>query len=199
VATEAVFYLSSNTSLDAADIELARRPVGALNANVSDTGSVVATIPADTAVGSYYVIELVDAANVVDEASETNNSYRSASIRIGPDLTFTALSAPSTVVAGATINVTDTTKNSGGGVAGASVNRYYLSVNTAIDAGDRILGTRSVPMLAAGLSDTATSAFTIPALAPGTYYLIASANDDSVVDETSTSNNIRRVTIRITQ
>jgi subtilase family serine protease/subtilisin family serine protease len=199
-ATEAVFYLSSNTALDAGDIEIARRPLGALNAGISDPGSANAVIPADTAVGSYYVIELVDAADTVEEANESNNSYRSGIIRIGPDLTFTALSAPGSAAAGASINVTDTTKNSGGGAAAASMNRYYLSANTAIDAGDTVLGVRSLSTLGAGAIDALTTAFTIPATqAPGTYYLIANANDNGAVEETSVANNTRRVIINITK
>jgi subtilase family serine protease len=199
-ATEAVFYLSSNTALDAGDIEITRRPLGALNAGISDPGSANAVIPADTAVGSYYVIELVDAADTVEEANESNNSYRSGIIRIGPDLTFTALSAPGSAAAGASINVTDTTKNSGGGAAAASMNRYYLSANTAIDAGDTVLGVRSLSTLGAGAIDALTTAFTIPATqAPGTYYLIANANDNGAVEETSVANNTRRVIINITK
>ena len=199
-ATEAVFYLSSNTALDIGDIEIARRPLGALNAGISDPGSVVAVIPADTEVGSYYVIEHVDADDAVEEANETNNTYRSGTIRIGPDLTFTSLSAPSTAAAGASINVTDTTKNSGDGAAGASMNRYYLSLNTAIDAGDTVLGVRTVSPLGGGASQMVTTPFTIPATQPpGTYYLIANANDDAAIAETQDTNNIRRITIRITQ
>jgi subtilase family serine protease/subtilisin family serine protease len=199
-ATEAVFYLSSNTALDAGDIEIARRPLAALNAGISEAGSVKAVIPGDTAVGSYYVIELVDADDAVEEANESNNSYRSGTIRIGPDLTFTALSAPGSAAAGTSINVTDTTKNSGGDAAAASMNRYYLSANTAIDAGDTVLGVRSVSALGAGAIDALTTAFTIPAnQPPGTYYLIANANDSGAVEETSVANNTRRMLINITK
>jgi subtilase family serine protease/subtilisin family serine protease len=198
-ATEAVFYLSTNTSFDAGDIELARRPVPALNAGASNASSVTATIPADTPTGSYYIVEVVDPDDVVEEAVETNNSWRSSILRIGPDLTVSALSAASSVVAGATVTVTDTTKNSGG-AAPASLTGFYLSTNSALDAGDTALGTRAVPPLAAGATSAQTSTFTIPAnTAAGTYYLIANANDGLLVEETSTTNNQRRVTIKVTK
>src|SRR2546423_15083282 len=50
---------------------------------------------------------------------------------------------------GLPISVTDTTANQGQGSASASTTRYYLSADTAKDAGDTLLSpTRSVGVLA---------------------------------------------------
>ena len=198
--TEAVLYLSTNTTFDTSDVELGRRPVGVIAAGSVDSASVMVTVPVGTPVGSYYVIETVDAADVVDEALETNNIYRSGLVRVGPDLTMSALGMPSTVMAGSTVNVSDTTKNTGGGAATPSTTAFYLSSNTTLDAADIRLGIRVVPPLAAGISAAGTTAVTIPAtLAPGTYYLIANADDGAAVGETTETNNTRRVTIQVTQ
>ena len=50
-------------------------------------------------------------------------------MRIGPDLTVTAFTAPSSAVAGTSISVGDTTKNLGADSAPASVTNFYLSTN----------------------------------------------------------------------
>lgn len=197
---ETVFYLSSNTSIDATDVELGRQAIAALNPGAVDTRAMVLTVPPTTAVGTYYVVEHVDLDNAVDEAIEDNNVRSSGGIRIGPDLALTALSASSSVSAGASFSVSETTRNVGGGDASASTTTFFLSVDTTADAGDAVLGQRTVPSLAPGAGDTLTSALQIPASTPaGTYYLIAAANDGSTVQETLTSNNTRRVTVRVAQ
>jgi hypothetical protein len=96
--------------------------------------------------------------------------------------------------------VSNTTKNTGGGQAAASTTAFYLSSNTTLDAADMRLGIRIMPPLAAGISAADTTAVTIPAtLPPGTYYLIANADDTTAVAETTETNNTRRATIHVTQ
>ena len=198
-AAEAIFYLSANTTLDSTDVELQRRTVPPLGAGVSDAAAIAVTVPPNTTSGTYYVIEHVDPADLVDEASETNNTLRSNAIRIGPDMTLTALTAPSTAVTGSAINVTDTTRNAGGGAAGPSTTAFYLSLNTVVDSADVPLGSRSIGSLLAGASSTAATTLVIPGhVAAGTYYLIATADDGAVLDETSETNNTRRVTVTVT-
>jgi subtilase family serine protease len=200
VPSEAVFYLSANTTLDGLDVEIARRGIPALDPGVSSATTTVASIPADTQIGSYFVIEVVDPLDVVDEAVENNNSYRGNAVKIGPDLTVISLSAPATVVAGSSITVTDMTKNSGGGAVGASTTAFYLSTNVTLEPGDIAVGSRAVPGLAAGASHSFSGPITIPTTVPaGTYYLIANANEGVTVAETSTTNNVFRYVIRVTQ
>ena len=108
-----------------------------------------------------------------------------------PDLIVSApLSAPNASGAGLTISVTDSTKNQGTGSAGASTTRFFLSTNFALDASDVLLGSRSVPSLAAGATSTATTSLTIPAgQATGGYFIIAQADGDMVVAESVETNN----------
>ncbi|MBI5096612.1 MAG: DUF1566 domain-containing protein, partial [Nitrospirae bacterium] len=109
-----------------------------------------------------------------------------------PDLIVSSLTAPATAVAGAAIGVSDTTQNQGTGTAGASTTKLYLSTNTTYDTGDIPLGNRPVPSLAPGATDSGTTTVVIPSQICGnTFYIIARADGDGVVIETSETNNNR--------
>jgi len=81
--------------------------------------------------------------------------------------------------------------NRGGGDAGPSVVRFYVSTNLTLDAGDiPLVATRSVSSLAPGGSSAGSSTITIPSgTAPGSYYLLAKTDADGTVDETVETNN----------
>jgi subtilase family serine protease len=192
------FYLSPNSSWDAADTPIGSRDVPGLAAGALSTApSTTLTIPTDTPTGTYYVLAKADSASAVTETSETNN-VKADQIKIGPDLMVSALSVPTSAGQGMTIAVTDTTKNNGAGTAGASVTRFFLSPNTSFSETDTPLETRPVGALAAGVSSVATTNVTIPgSLQTGSYYLIAVADVTDAVPETSESNNTRYSLIRI--
>ncbi len=191
------FYLSTNSSLDSTDTFLGSRSVAALNAGTTNSGSTTVTIPAGTELGSYFILVSADDTNAVLESAETNNvSY--GTTKVGPDLTVFTLTAPPTAVAGATISVTDTTKNAGGGSSGASTTRLYLSSNFTFDAGDQPIGERTVPALGPNGTSAVQTQVTIPAgTAPGLYYIIAVSDADGAVTETTETNNTKALTIRI--
>ena len=190
-ASQTSFYLSTNTLFDAADVLLGSRAVSPLGAGAVSSASTIVTIPAGTMSGTYYVVARADAAGVVPEGNESNNT-RAASVRIGADLTIAAVTAPATGAAGSPIAISDTTTNTGGGVAAASVTKFYLSANAVLDAGDTALGARAVSALSGGASSTASSLVTIPAaMTGGAYYIIGQADADATVAETSEGNNIR--------
>jgi subtilase family serine protease len=197
-ATESVFYLSSNTALDAGDIELGRRNVPALNASATAVATVSLLLPSSLAVGNYYVLSQVDPANVVPELLESNNGKASTVVRVGPDLVVTALTGPSSAVQGTSVVVTDTTRNQGGGAAEPSVTRFYLSSNGALDSTDVLLGGRTVVGLSAGATSVVSTALTIPpGTAAGSYYVIAAADDERTVAETIETNNTRSLYLRV--
>jgi subtilase family serine protease len=123
-ASTTTFYLSANTSLDGTDVLLANRPVGTLAAGATNVGATTLTIPAATATGTYYLIASADGAGIVAETTETNNA-NVKSIKIGPDLVVSAVTAPPTAGAGRTITAGDTTTPRRGG-AGASATGFYL-------------------------------------------------------------------------
>ena len=196
-ATTTRFYLSSDWLLDASDVLLATRAVPALAAGASDTGSVTATIPAGTPGGAYYLIAVVDAENAVAETQETNNTFN-RNLLIGPDLGVSTLTAPSDAGAGLPLTITDTTRNTGGGSAPSTTTGYYLSADATLDAGDLLVGSRVVPALAAGASDTGSVTVTLPAgIATGTYTLFARADSLDAVAETYENNNTTSRTLRV--
>ncbi|PYU05728.1 MAG: hypothetical protein DMG33_10135, partial [Acidobacteria bacterium] len=184
------FYLSASTVLDASAAVLGSRAIPTLAPGTASSGSTAVTLPAGTAAGNYYIIAKADADNVVAETNEANNLYYWY-IQVGPDLVISALSAPSASGAGMTFTITDTTKNQGAGTAGASTTGFYLSASTVLDANAVLLGSRSVPALAAGATSSGSTSVTIPAgTATGNYYIIAKADADNVVAETNKGNNL---------
>jgi subtilase family serine protease len=197
-ASTTSFYLSVNTALDGSDTPLGSRDVPALDAGASDTGTVTLTIPSGTAPGSYHLLIRADAQGVVGESLETNNVTVRA-VQVGPDLVVSALGAPTAVAAGTSFTVTDTTRNQGGGPAGASTTTFYLSANSAIDPSDAVLGSRVVPVLDGGMSDTGTTTLSVPAgTQPGTYYLFSRADSDGAVAESQEANNLAVRAIQVT-
>ncbi len=191
------FYLSANYALDAGDVALEARSVGALAPGVSHSAATSLTIPTDVASGTFYLIAVSDDGNAVAESTENNNT-RFVTVRVGADMFVSTIAGPTRAGAGSTIAVTDTTKNTGGGGAGPSTTAFYLSANTTLDAGDaRLTPARTVGPLEAGASSLATTNVALPLVAPGTWYLMANADDTGTVVETQETNNVRYTTIYI--
>jgi subtilase family serine protease len=189
-ATITRFFLSTDNLLDAGDTLLGERPVGVLAGLASDTGSTNVTLPGNLTQGTYFIIARADATDLVTETSETNN-VKVRSVTMGVDLVVIGLSAPDGGAAGQPISVTETTRNAGGGPAGASSTKIFLSTDNVLDGADTLLGTHAVPALAGGASDTATTVVTIPASAgPGSYFLLVKADADEAVAESSETNNV---------
>jgi subtilisin family serine protease len=195
--TRTQYFLSTNTTLDASDVLLGGRDVPSLAAGASDPGTSSVMIPQGTAVGNLYIIAKADGEGTVTETSETNNIY-AKSIQIGPDLDITALSAPASASAGQSIAITDTTKNQGGEAAGPFRTQFFLSTNTVLDASDILLGSRDLPSLAAGASSSGSTSVMIPqGTAVRTWYIIAKADGEGIVTETSEANNTYARTFKV--
>ena len=193
------YYLSTNTLRDAGDVLLSgTRTVPALAAGASSAGSVTVTIPATTAVGTYFLLACADDTAQVPEVNEANNCRASAAtMQLTPasaDLIVSSLEDPPTpALSGASIRVTDITSNVGAASAGASTTRYYLSLDTVRDGSDVLLvGTRSIPPLSPNAFSTVAVTVTIPSGTPaGVYFLLACADDLAAVNETNETNNCR--------
>jgi subtilase family serine protease len=192
------FSLSTDAIYDAGDTPLGLRAIAILAAGASSAGSTSLTIPVGTAPGNYYVLARADADGAVFETNETNNTASSA-IAIGPDLVVSALTDPTSVQVGHSINMSSTTKNQGGGSAGASTTKFYLSTDAIYDTGDTQLGLRAIAVLAAGASSAGSTTLTVPVgTPPGNYYLIAVADATSAVLEANEANNTLAKTATIT-
>ncbi|MBI4698003.1 MAG: DUF1566 domain-containing protein [Nitrospirae bacterium] len=183
-------YFSTNSTWDAADTYLGERSIPQLSPGLTDTGSTFVTIPAVTP-KYYYIIAKADADSAVAELLEANN-YMSKTIKIGPDLIALTLTAPTSAAMGSTITITESVRNDGGGDAGASTTRLYLSTNSTWDAGDTYLGERVVPALAAGVTSSGSTNVAIPSgITAGTYNIIELLDAGLAVAETSETNNNR--------
>ncbi|MGZ8833975.1 MAG: CARDB domain-containing protein, partial [Thermoanaerobaculia bacterium] len=191
------FYLSKNTLLETSDPMLGGREVPGLTPGTESAGSATVVIPASTEPGTYTIVAKADGPLAIVETQESNNT-RTTTIQIGPDLTVAALSGPQVAAPGATIAVSDTTTNAGGGPAPASATRFYLSANYALDAGDVALQARNVPALTAGAANAGSTSVTIPSsTTAGLYYLIAKADADASVPEAVETNNTRSFLLRV--
>jgi len=190
-ASTTTFYLSANVLLDGTDPQIGTRDIGTLAPNITSTGTTFLTIPPDTVAGMYYVIAKADGPGVVAEAQETNNQKFSMAIKIGPDLVESSTTVPTVAGAGFQLTVNDTVKNQGSGTAGPSTTSFYLSTNFSLDSTDTYLGSRNVPALGAGLTNSGSTTLTIPAGTDlGTYYILVSADDTNAVLECAETNNV---------
>jgi hypothetical protein len=189
------FYLSLDPVKSASDVRLTGlRTVPSLAAGAELTGPTTVTIPATTAVGTYFQLACADDKKDVTETNEGNNCRASTTtIQVAlPDLLETAVSdPPPTIAPGGKFTITDTVLDQSAIGAAATTTRYYLSIDAVKDAGDLLLtGTRSVPILATGASSQGSKQVTVPSTTPfATYRLLACADDLTKVGETDETNN----------
>ncbi len=189
------YYLSVDTLRNSGDKALTgTRAVPGLDPLATSADTVSVTIPAGVAPGAYFLLACADDTHVVPEGNEKNNCTASAGTVVvsAPDLVETAVSDPPvTAIDGGSFSVTDTVLNQGNALAGPSTTRYYLSLDTLRNSGDKALtGTRAVAGLAPLATSTDTVSVTIPAgVAPGTYFLLACADDTRTVPEGDEKNN----------
>ena len=114
-----------------------------------------------------------------------------------PDLKETYVSPPvnqpATVLRqGSSFTIQDYVKNSGTTPAGNSMTQFYLSLNSAKESGDVLLGGRAVSFLAPGSSLSGNTTVTVPLTTPvGTYFVLTCADDSDAVSETNEANNCR--------
>jgi sugar lactone lactonase YvrE len=198
--TNTRYFLSANAHKNTGDRRLTgTRAVPALEPGEISKGRVTVTIPRDTAPGTYFLLACADnRAPKVTEISESNNcSASAATIQVTgrPDLVEVAVTnPPANATPGTTFDVTDRVRNRGAEPALETTTRYYLSVDAIRDSGDkRLAGSRAVPALDPGETSRGTVAVTIPTnTAPGTYFLIACADNVApVVAESNERNNCR--------
>ena len=170
---------------------LGTQPVSTLTPG-ANSGTLTSTLSLPTNLaGNYYVITCTNFNGVVVESITTNNCTATAPFNVaGADLVETTVSMlTANPTFGGSIQVSDTVTNQGGGAAIASTTGFYLSTD-GVNKGTQ-LGNRSVVALAAGAnSGPVTTTLTLPTnLGSGNYYVIACANYNLNLMETTTTNN----------
>jgi hypothetical protein len=208
-ASRVQYYLSLDTVKGPTDKLLSgARVVPILAPGATSTGGstvlVTVVVPTNTPSGTYFVMACADDARQVVESDDNNNCRPSTGkVEVGrPDLVSTAVSDPPAIkVRGTGFSVTDTVENrSSFNAVIASRVQYYLSLDEAKNTGDRLLtGFRTVAPLAARAVSTGTMSVTIPAgTTPGSYFVLACADDAGQVIESVETGNCLASTGKVT-
>jgi hypothetical protein len=146
--------------------------------------------------GDYFVFVHADATNGTEDPSRDDNVARatltlSVNTFEGPDLVFEDATAPEAGVAGRSVSVSWTVRNTGAGAAsGDWLDRVYVSEDSRIEWGDiRVASDVGEDRLNAGESYHRAAEPVLPPWASGTYYLVFAADDESRVIELGENNN----------
>ena len=196
-ASTTSFYLSVNGLFDTTDPLLGVRDVPALAAGGENIATTTFTLPTDAGAGTFRIFAKADGPGQWVEGSEFNN-VRSTTIRLGADLVITNLTVPAALAAGVPFTATYTGANQGGVASPLARTRFYLSINPSFDAADLPLQVHEMSALDAGTSQVFTATVSIAAdTAGGAYYLLAVADADNQVPESTETNNTRSAAIRL--
>ena len=124
-------------------------------------------------------------------AGKTFTATQAGSSGTLPDLVVTAVTSPSTGVAGGQIQVSETVKNQGGQTAVETGAAFYLSTDSTITVNDipTYYGC-GIASIAPGESQSCGGLIEIPASVPaGSYYLGAYADNANTITESNETNN----------
>jgi hypothetical protein len=192
------FYLSDNFTLDGGDIPLAtriQRRSLEIGSSYQDTMEVF--LPSN-AEGNYVLIFKTDDRNTLYEHNGEGDNVIANQIlvtRADPsDLVATNLSAPDTIVAGESIDISWNLFNQGDNLAtGFTSEAVFLSTDDQLDVGDVRLGTleKTIRLAPLGETERGLSAFA-DNLALGTYHLFVQADLKNNINETNEENNISK-------
>ena len=185
-------YLSPTLTLDVNTALLVAeyQHTGSLAQNVPYSRTENPIVPTQ-AQGPYYLFVITDANDVVEEcANDGNNATRTtATFTVSnnlPDLTITGINPLAAALAGQTIAVAWTGKNTG---TAAAQNRawndaVYLSTNETLSQDDRLLATKLINgPLAINATYNGQAPVTIPVVAANAYYIIVVADAGNFVFE----------------
>ncbi|UOQ53320.1 CARDB domain-containing protein [Hymenobacter cellulosivorans] len=195
------YYLSTDASLDAADVLLGNSTGSSLTVGNYSSRTSYVQLPATITAGAYYVLFVADYQNVVNESNETNN-VSSVYLNVVPpsvDLLIQQPAvSPTSTAPGNVLNLACYIVNQGNATAAYSSVGYYLSSNTTLDANDQLLSSTYGSTLTPNYSSYRTATTNVPpGLAPGTYYILFAADYQSLVSESNENNNVSAVTLTV--
>lgn len=152
--------------------------------------------------GDYFLLVRTDNGSALFETDDSDNT-RAASLTLRtPDLVPIVVTGPGSTPRDQPFVVSWTVENQGGGAAVPPwTDRIYLSADTLLRAGDRLLSTetRTDALAPGGRYDTSNVSVTIPGVVtPGSYFLIVQTDDANGVYEASDVNNARAVPLTVT-
>ena len=179
------YYRSGDATITTGDTSVGTDPVSGMGAGNTSVQSIRLTAPATT--GTYYYGACVDA--VTNESDTTNNCSTAVTVTVvgPPDLVVgTPTVSDSSPLAGASLTLSATVRNSGGSAADSATLTYYRSSDATISTSDTWVGTDPVSGLGAGNTSPESISLNAPSSA-GTYYYGACVG--SVANESDTGNN----------
>lgn len=193
------FYVSEDETLEAVtggDEVLSSVTVDPMDANGVYTDSFDAFIPEFLVQGTYYPFLVCDAAFVINERIETNNTIAADPFEVAGeanvDLVVDTLTVdPLVVENGGTVNVNVNVCNNGTNGSTPSVVRVYLSQDAMPDDNDRVLLESRVPPIPT--NECVTIQADVPAECDtfvSEYNVLAVADDSDLVTEVIEENNV---------
>ena len=148
--------------------------------------------------GYVYVIAQADAPGRLAEAYESNNRAARVLEVTSPDVVVSALSLSTRVArAGDTVNAAVTVRNIGRVPADASRVGLFLVGTAGPLEGGTELGVQPLDPLAPGASVQISLSFTVPAVTPASFYVLARADVTGALTETSKVNNRRTAFLQV--
>ena len=190
-ATTLRYYRSTDATVTTSDTEVDTDDLPSLAPSATSTQSV--SLTASTSAGAYYYGACVDA--VTGESDTTDNCSSSVKVTIQspgegpthPDLQVgTPTVEDSNPEAGATVTLSATVSNTGGGASEATTLRFYRSTEETVTTTHTEVGTDNVGALTASGTSEGSISVTVPR-SMGRYFYGACV--DAVADESDTTNN----------
>jgi len=200
-------YLSTDNTLSQDDAIVGFANPDPLLPNQSQDASNSSAERVEVLAGTYYLIMKADDSNLIAETDETNNTYVIPGFVVSPadvDLSFKNLSVGAVVAQNDRLPLNYLIQETGStAISGGIYVSFYLSTDDALDALDPGM---SYFYLFLEERDTvrglAWHSLTIPAVAPGQYYVIGKVDADysgnSEFDESNENNNTFAVPVTIT-
>ena len=197
-------YLSTDTVFNpGVDVELSPTPQGPISITaLGFLDSTVSTTVPRPASGSFYIVAVVDDANVVIESNELNNlGATTVPLAAGVDLVAQSISGPPLGGPGEMISNAITFSNQGVDAAGMVPVKIWLSTDNQLSANDLLV--YSTTMLVSGGENVITTlSYSLPLNIPaGDYSFILQLDDGpgpGVIVESSDLNNVKVGTVRFT-
>lgn len=195
------YYLSptptydSNTAVLLSNLSVSYIPSGYYRSATYDV-----SIPANTAIGDYYILFYGDASNTVIESDESNNIEAVAIRILGQLLPDLEVQNPWALIhPQGNIQVSALVNNIGTDTSGVTTLGYFLSTDTLYDNGDVLVGSDVVNALSPSANSPEDGFFYSPAnIANGDYYLLFVADYLEVETEENETNNTVRAGIVVT-
>jgi hypothetical protein len=194
------YYLSTDEKLSDSDVLLSSDNYSSLSTNKTvETESETLTIPSETTPGTYYILFVGDATNVIKESNESNGiqNMKISVVKnnnMPEDITISNTNVnPESVKPGASIKVSATQNYSGSKLNTELPDimlSYYLSTDDKLSSDDISLGESISGLGSDNPSNNESASVIIPnETSSGDYYILFAADNGQNLAESNEENN----------